>query len=273
MSKIDFPSLAKALSLIAKEPYKSYLRIHLSTSLDDFIDSTSESYYKIWGKQAFQGQYIFTKGTGASAIFSLAFLLTHISHEFGSKLEHYLRKVKNEFPLSKWLSGSGQLAVAKGGGAGKKIVDTIFMEIIPDLNSGYPDPTVQNYLEKEKAKLLKKSVRLFLPSSWKPFVKDFVEKEKGSGVYLLIGLNKKMNKIQLRNGQADNLVQRLNSHLSNTKLEFDDDVSLIFYSTSNWKKKNLNVAEQAVFHLIPKKLRLKGVRHPGACRFCNLGMV
>lgn len=268
MPQLDFPSLVKALSMITKGPHLEYLRYSGST-IHEFLNGSCRSVGRIW-RRAFSEGYIFTRGTGTSALFTLLFQLQHMANEFGVSLEHYLRRVREHFPLADWRSGTGRLSGPKGAGAGKKIADMVLRELIPDLGEGFPDSHASNYLDRTNPGLFNKLKALLSPSGWRPFSREFVNTESGAGVYLIVGLDRELDTVKIRCGQATNLSNRLGSHLSAVQAEFPRGIRPIFYSISKHKRDNLDLAEQALFHLIPRDLRLPTARHPTPCGFCRV---
>jgi len=272
MRTLDFPSFVKALSSVVKEPHATYLnRSRSYQTAHEFVDSSCESARKAWGKRAFQGDYIFTRGTGASALFIMTFWFAHVAAKFGSSLDTYVRKVYREFPVSHWHSGRGRLAVPKGAGAGRAIVNTILGQLIPPLDE-LPEEESSEYLERENPRLFSKLERVLSPAAWKPFEREFVDTEKTGGVYAIIGLDRGLERVKIRVGQAENLQNRLSTHLSQIQSDFPSGVAPLFYNTQGIKISDLDTAEQALFHLVPRTLRVEAAQHPGRCRFCRSGL-
>ncbi len=270
--RIDFPAFTKALSPITGAATKDYLqRVKGYATLNEFIDEGGLSVSKVFGRKMFKGGHIFTRGIGASATFILLLWFTHASFKLGGNPERYLRRVSKEFPESKWRSGTGTLASLRGGGGGRNIVNRILTTIVPALDpSEFPDSRAWQYLDREDPGLLRRLEDLLKPSSWRPFESEFVEGESGSGVYAIIGLNEQFDEVKVRVGQATDLKNRLNTHLGTVQADFPQKVLPLFYNTVNIYKDGLNRAEQSIFHLIPKKLRIPNAAHPGNCKLCGL---
>ena len=136
----------------------------------------------------------------------------------------------------------------------EKFCDMILQEVIPPLEStAFPDPDALTHLEKYNTPMFSKLNSTLLPSAWIPFEKIFIDKENGGGVYSIIGLNRGFNQVKIRVGQAEKLEERLRTHLAGVRGEFPQGIVPIFYSPSHVTKKKLNMAEQSIFHLVPKK--------------------
>jgi hypothetical protein len=195
---------------------------------------------------------------------------THATFKLGGSPERYLRRVSKEFPESKWRSGTGTLASLRGGGGGRNIVNRILTTIIPPLDPDeFPDNKAWQYLDREDPALLSRLEDVLRPAAWHPFVSEFVESEKGSGVYAIIGLDRRFEEVRIRVGQAIDLKNRLTTHLGGVQADFPINVLPMFYNTVNVRKDGLDRAEQSVFHLVPKGLRTANAIHPGKCKLCE----
>lgn len=136
-----------------------------------------------------------------------------------------------------------------------------------------PDRRVLDFIENETPTLFPRLKGILSPSGWKPFEKEFVEIEEGNGVYAIVGISKDLHDLRIRVGQTEDqdLKTRLRQHLSTVSGQFPSECPPIFYSTQRIPKKNIDLAEQALFHLVPSQLRILGATHPSRCRFHEAG--
>jgi hypothetical protein len=254
MKKLDFPSLVNALKPVveAKEfiLHSGYRDIH------EFYDEFWQNVKDTW-EGCFEEKTIFIRGTGVSALSRISILLLQLASTFGEPIPRYLRKIRERFPIRDWRSGSGRLAIIRGGGAGAKIVDEIFIEL---LDTSLIDEHAETQIRAVDASLCDKVKLLLRPSNWKPFVRDFVRQETPKkGVYLLVILDRNLS-TRLRAGSSKNLVQRLNEHFQNS----DRPIFFASKPTQQYEK-----AECALYHLIPQSIRI-GNHPPRRERWCNI---
>lgn len=271
---LKFPSLLKAISPIVKERHLNYLNRNIQMNIQEFIDTTGDIASTTWSQEfrkTFGQGDIFARGTGVSALYILLFWLQHVANSFNVPLENYLRQVWRLFPYRDWRIG-GFLAGPKGAGAGKQIANIILRERLDLPEEKFPQKRMYEYLERHEFNLLGKLKPLLLPSNWLPFVTQFINTEyPKSGVYIIVGLNRQLEKIKIRTGQAENLKRRLQIHLRNVQQEFPSSITPLFYCCAKMGRRLLDKAEQALFHLIPRDIRLPNIRHPRPCRLCNRG--
>ena len=140
-------------------------------------------------------------------------------------------------------------------------------------SSSNPNSKVLTYLENEEATLFPKLKGILSPSGWKPFEREFVRGEEGVGVYAIVGISKDLDSVKIRVGQTEDqdLRTRLEQHLSGVRDQFPTESPPVFYNTRHIARKNLDLAEQALFHLVPSALRIPGSAHPSRCRFHEAG--
>jgi hypothetical protein len=238
--------------------------------IHDFIDGGGELVNRKW-RGVFGGGYIFTRGTGVGAMYIMLPMLEHLARTFHRNQSHYLGLVQTEFPRDDWRSGSGRLSLVKGGGAGKKIVDYVFSKTIAELED-VPDADAFRFLDGENPKLLRKLEGLLRASNWKPFVESFVGSESGSGVYSVVCVDKDLERIVFRTGQATELRSRLGDHQHDLTGDLPEGVLPAFYTASPHVRTALNAPEKVLFHLVPPKLRIYKARHPQPCSICSAGI-